>query len=352
MRRVTESFDLLTAAQLGQTRKLDYVGSGVVTVTGQTGNGLTGTGGGVSAANTIRTRAANPGTADTGYHGFAVKFLSLPATEQKLWALLSNVGSVQAVVTVTPSGTARVYRGTFESGTLLGTSSLTFVSSVFRYLEMGHVLSGAGRFEVRSTDASGAARVHVVNGATSGAAWSNVEIYLTDQIVIDNLYANDASIALAPSYFSGPQEIVALSPVSVAFEDAIFTVPWLPNTGSDKAAVIADDPLDGDASYLFTRARFSYITFAMETLDESDERRIDDVQIVGLARVVSSAFQPDWTFYIRRDDGVGLFSYSRTPSGPVTQTDYTAFRDSLAGHLGGPRWTAERLNASTFGVMS
>lgn len=353
MRRVTESFDLLTAAQLGQTRKLDYVGSGVVTVTGQTVNGLSGTGGSVSAANTIRTRAANPATAGTGYHGVAVKVLSLPASEQKVWALISNTGTVQGVVTLTPSGTARIYRGTFESGTLLGTSSLTMVTvGAYRYLEMGHVLGGAGRFELRSTGPTGAARLKVVNGVTSSEAWSKVEIYLTDQIVIDDLYANDGNIAVSPSYFSGPQEIVVLKPTALPYEDAIFTVPWLPNTGSDKAAVVADDPFDGDTSFLYTRARFSYLAFKMEDLDEDDPRRIDDVQLVALSRVVSSAFEPDWTFYLRRDDGIALFTYFRVPHGATTQTDYTAFVDNVDAALGGPRWTAERLNASLFGVMS
>ncbi len=339
-----ESFDRLTPAQLGTTGKWASVGSGVVTVTGRTGNGVSGTLGASAAENTMQSQAFAVGTPSTGYHGFAVKYLSLPVSEQKLWALLDNTGTVQVTLTITPTGTCNVYRGTM-AGTLLGSSPLAMVESAFRYLEIGHILTGSGRVEMRSTPASGTARVFSATGAIWTTAWSQIELYLTDQIIVDDLYTNDGVASVGNNYFSGDTTILTVVPTLKTFHTFYF--PWTPNSGSDLVAPIDDATQDGDTTYLYTRDSYSTIQYQMEAITD-DGRRVDDVQIVAIIRGVSSAWLPGILVSWLRWDGIGLsVPFAQNP----LTTAYRAFM-TLTQRTGGLEWTIARVNASRFGVRS
>jgi hypothetical protein len=191
-----------------------------------------------------------------------------------------------------------------------------------------------------------------VPGLTSPLPWSQTEFYVDETIVIDDWYVNDTLATNGDNYFSGDTAIVTLDVSSVGYKIAYF--PWTPNVGTD-VSVVDDATMDGDATYLYTRQSYSWIQYYMDTLPD-DGRRVDDVQMVAVARVRSSAFQPGMDLDLVRWDGVEVF-VPKTPGGlntAVTQTAYTAFVAAIKakGSLGPNDWTIARVNASRFGVRS
>lgn len=350
-RRINESFDFLTPTQLGQTGKWEYVGSGVVSTTGRTDNGVTGTAGG---DNRMRSRPITPAlrTGIPGYHGFAIKHTGLPSSEAKLWTLIGDDGAVQITVSRATNGTVKVYSGTMETGDLLGQSPLTFFSTSFRYLEIGHILtSGGGRVEVRSIPASGTPRVLVVAGGLTTHSWKQIDLYLTEEIVVDDFYINDTS-APTPGFFSGDSTIQARKVIDVTNEfDAslIGTFQWRPNTGPNtaagKVAAVDDDPYDGDATYIYTRHENSTIEFQAEAVTPDDGRQVVDVQLTGIFRKTFSGPPPAGApirgaLGLRRWDGVQVSL--KDEDDLLVGTGYQA----MCSMTHQPGWTIERVNDS------
>jgi hypothetical protein len=346
------SFEKLTPLQMQQTGLWAFVGAGIVATTGRTGGGVTGTAGATVSQNSMRSRTLTPASPAAGYQGFAVKCTSFPAAERKVWALLDSSGGALITLTILPDGKARVYRGSFESGTLLATSpAAMFAAAAFRYIQVGYDFT-ADTLNVLSTVTGTTTSFFAAPGLTSPLPWAQSAFYLDETIVLDDWYANDTLAANGDNYFSGDTSIVVLDPSSVSYKIAYF--PWTPNTGTDVSAV-NDATMDVDATYIYTRQSYSWIQYAMEALAD-DGRRVDDVQMVAIARVVSSAFQPGMDFDFVRWDGIEL-PVSKTPGGintPVTQTAYTAFVAALKAKNGlGPNsWTIARVNSSRYGVRS
>lgn len=355
MRLFQSSFEGLTPLQMQQTGLWSFVGSGIVATTGRTGDGVTGTSGATTAQNSMRTRTFAPASPTKGFQGFAVKCTSLPAAERKVWALLTSSDVVLITVTIRPDGKASVYSGTFESGTLLDTSSSAFfAAAAFRYIQVGYNFT-EDTVLVLST-VSGVTSALYATPGIGVAAWARAAFYVDETIVVDDFYVNDtlnAGGGVPPNnYFSGDTAIVVLRPSAVTYKIAYF--PWTPNTGSSDVAVVDDATMDGDATYLYTRQSYSTIQYQMETLTD-DGRMVDDVQMVGVMRVVSSAFQPGLDFSLNRWDTIQV-PVSKTPgylNSPVTQTSYAAFYGTTANGIIGPNtWTVARVNASRFGVRS
>ncbi len=349
MRHFQESFDALTPAQLAQTGKWSLVGNGVVSTTGRTENGVTGTTGATQGDNTLRTRAFYPAFASAGaYQGIAVKVTSLPAAERKLWAVLDNTGAVQMTLTIRTDGKVRLYRGTFEGGTLLATSATAFlVASAFRYLQIGFNF-GTNIAIILST-ISGVtpvtSQLFAVPGLSSYQPWAQFEFYLDDSIIVDDYYLNDD---IGPSaghiFFDGDTTIEVHRPAQVAFAIAYF--PWTPNSGSDRVAVVDDEIMDNDSTYLFTRQDFSTIHYDFDEVPD-DGRRIDAVQITAIGRRTSSDFAIAIKMLFWRWDGivVPMNTYG------ITSTAYLAYL-SLVQSGGSNEWTIQRLNDSRFGLGS
>lgn len=339
-----ESFDLLSPTQLQDTGKWLTVGSGVVATTGRNGSGVTGTNGATQAQNTLRSRAFSPGTPNEGYCGLAVKCTSLPAAEQKVWAVLDSAGTALVTATIATDGKVKGYRGT-EAGTLLGTSASAFVAAgSFRYLQFGFDWD-ANTFQVLSTISGGATSLLSTTPTLSSPnPWVYTEIYLTDTIVVDDYYVNDG-LSLATeanvSYFSGDTSIVVVVPASVSSHTAYF--PWTANSGSDLAAPIDDSAMDSDGTYIYTRDSYSRIAFQMGTVTD-DGRRVDAVQPVAIARQVSSSWAP--ALRILQVKWNGLVTY--LSGDPINTTAYKA----MMGRDADKDWTIARVNASKWGVES
>jgi hypothetical protein len=210
------SFERLTPAQLHSLGLWALVGSGIVSTTGRNGNGVTGTSGATQAQNTLRTVAFSTASADKGYQGFALKAVSLPAAERKVWALFDNAGAELVTVTVRPDGRVSSYAGSFETGSLLGTSSAAFVAAgSFRYLQVGYDFT-ADTLLVLSTNSGVTSLLASVPGLTSPLPWSFVEFYLDELLVLDDVYVNDSNTFIGPAnnYFSGDTAVLDLGPVA------------------------------------------------------------------------------------------------------------------------------------------
>jgi hypothetical protein len=344
------SFDTTTPTQLQQLGLWSLVGAGIVSTTGRTGNGVTGTAGASQADNTLRTRQLGPATGAIGYQGFALKCTSLPAAERKVWALLDNAGTVLLTLTIRTDGKVRLFRGTFESGTAIATSATAFVASgAFRYLQVGYNLVVADNAQVRSTVSGGATSLLIAPtvGLSSPLPWSRAEFYLDESLILDDYYVNDAG-GMDPRYFDGDVSIVVLRPDTVYDHSYFGFFPWTPNSGSDLAAPVDDAAPDGDSTFIFTRTDFATLRYVMDALAD-DGRRIDDVLAVFVARATSSAWAAGVSHAWRRYDGIDLFG-----TGMAATTSYSAltYMVKAQGGLGGNiPWTFAHLNASRFGVI-
>jgi hypothetical protein len=347
------SFERIPPAQLQSLGLWASVGSGIVNTTGRNGLGVTGTAGATQAENTLRTVPFASVTPTKGYQGFALKCVTLPAAERKVWALLDNGGGVLVTVTVRPDGKVRTYRGTFESGTLLATSSAAFTAAgAFRYLQVGYDF-GTDSLLVLSTNSSGPTPITSLlssaPGLTSPLPWASSEFYLDELLVLDDYYVNDANatFGLGNNYFSGDTAIVTLAAAADRTPSPAYTYHLHPNTGSDTAAVTDDDPLDFDATYVYARDSFHYLLYQMDTLVD-DGRTVDDVQIVAVSRAVSSSWSPGFGPLLSRWDGIILY----TDRVPLTWTGYLGRARMLrgTGATGGNAWTVDRVNDTLFGV--
>lgn len=347
MARLTqESFDRIPAAQLQSLGLWALVGSGIVTTTGKTGDGVTGTAGATQAQNTLRTLPLAPQSTRKGYQGFALKCVTLPASERKVWALFDTSGTALVTATIRPDGKVNTYRGSFESGTYIDTSSSAFVAAgSFRYLQVGYDFN-ADSLLVLSTNAGVTTHVSSAPGLVGPLPWSTVEFYLDELLVLDDFYVNDGYALSKDKYFSGETSIVTLAPVvDVATGFGLET--FYPNTGSDKAVVTADAAPDFDATYLYTRDPYSYLLYQMETLVD-DGRQVDEVRAVLVSRAVSSTWAPEFGVYTRTAEGVAHF-VGRVP---LTWTGYRGQSQLLKtrGVLGGLEWTVDRVNGSRYGA--
>lgn len=349
MRVMQESFDRIPAAQLQTLGLWALIGSGIVNVTGKTGDGVTGTAGATLAQNTLRTLPLAPLSAGKGYHGFALKCVTLPVAERKVWALRDTGGGVLVTLTVRPDGKVSTYRGTFESGTLLGTSAAAFTAAAaFRYLQVGFDFGSANSLLVLSTNAGVTSLLSAMPGLTSPLPWSSVEFYLDELLVLDDFYANDGATSTKDNYFSGETSLVTLGPVGTV--STLFGLEnFHPNTGSDKAAVTDDLAPDFDATYLYTRDDFSYLLYQMETLPD-DGLRVDEVRTVLVSRAVSSDWSPNFGAYLRLWNGVATFSgrVALTWTGYLAQPRLLKTTTVLASD----DWTIARVNDSRFGMAS
>lgn len=339
------SFERLTPAQLQSLGLWALVGSGIVSTTGRNGNGVTGTSGATQAQNTLRTVAFSTASADKGYQGFALKAVSLPAAERKVWALFDNAGAELVTVTVRPDGKVSSYAGSFETGSLLGTSSAAFVAAgSFRYLQVGYDFT-ANTLLVLSTNSGVTSLLASVPSLSSPLPWSFVEFYLDELLVLDDVYMNDSNTFIGPAnnYFSGDTAVLDIGPVAdvaTGFGLEFF----YPNTGSDKADVTDDAAFDSDATYVYSRDAYGYLLYQMETLAD-DGRTVDDVQVVTVSRAVSSTWAPEFGPYVRWWYGPTAF----VGRAPLTWTGYRAQR-VLLGRPGGNTWTIARVNDARFGV--
>ncbi len=346
------SFEKMTPIQMQQTGLWTVVGSGIVSTTGRTGDGVTGTSGATETQNSLRSRAFAPATPAAGYQGVAVKCTTLPAAERKLWSLIDSSGGALITLTIRTDGKARVYRGT-DSGALLATSaSAMFAAATWRYIQIGYDFTANTLIVISTNDSDNVSTaLYAVPDLVAPLPWVKTAFYVDESIVIDDFYVNDALPGTANNYFSGKTSIVVLDPVSVEYKIAYF--PWTPNVGSSDVAVVDDAITDGDATYLYTRQSYSWIRYQMETLAD-DGRRVDDVQMMAVARVVSAAFQPGMDFNLKRWDGVELFvtKFPGGYNGPVTQTSYTTFCGPTRTGLAGNDWSIARVNDSRFGVRS
>ncbi len=346
-----ESFDKLTPAQLQSTLKWALVGNGVVSTTGRTGLGVTGTTGATQADNTLRTIVFYPGFASSGkgYQGFALKVTTLPAAERKLWAVLDNVGDVLITLTIRTDGKVRVYRGTFEGGTLVATSSTAFVvAAAFRYLQVG--FDFATNSVIVLSTISGTppitSQLFAVPGLSSYLPWAQAEFYLDETIIIDDYYINDGSGLAGHIFFDGDTTIEALSPEFLSY--LLGYENWAPNTGTLVSAV-DDDPMDVDATFIKTHIGFSTVRYQFEALVD-DGRRVDAVQFTAIARKQSSASPFALKLAYIRWDGIGLF-VNNFGAISVTNTFYTAFLGMIQSG-GNNEWTIQRVNDSRWGVVS
>lgn len=335
----------LTPAQQQSLGLWALVGAGVVAATGRSGGAVTGTAGATLAENTLRTNAFTPASPDKGYQGFALKCTSLPSSERKVWALLDTSGAELVTLTVRPDGKCSTYTGSFESGSLLGTSAAAFVAAgAFRYLQVGYDFT-ANTLLVLSTNSGVTSLLSSAPGLSSPLPWTRSEYYLDERLVLGDVYINDDDHLRGPAdnYFSGDTTILDIGPVAEA-STGFGLQRFYPNTGSDKAAVVDDAAFDADATYVYCRDPFSYLLYQMETLAD-DGRTVDDVQIVTVSRAVSSDWLPTFGPYIRLWYGIASF----VGRGPMTSTGYRAQR-VLLGRPGGNPWTVARVNDSRFGV--
>lgn len=339
------SFERLTPAQLQSLGLWAFVGSGIVATTGRNGSGVTGTAGATPAENTLRTVVFSPTSPTKGYQGFALKCVSLPAAERKVWALFDTAGAELVSLTIRTDGKMRAYAGSFETGMLLATSATAFVAaSAFRYIQPGYDFT-ADTFLVLSTNSGVTSLLASVPSLTSPLPWAYVEYYLDELLVLDDVYVNDSNTMVGPAnnYFSGDTAILdlgAVTDVGTGFGLERF----YPNTGSDKASVTDDTAFDGDATYAYSRDAYGYLLYQLETLAD-DGRTVDDVQVITISRAVSSTWAPEFGAYVRFWYGTATF-VGRVP---LTWTGYRAQR-ILLGRPGGNPWTIARVNDSRFGV--
>jgi hypothetical protein len=341
-----ESFDRLTPAELATLGKWASVGTGIVATTGKTAQGVTGTAGATAAQNTLRTRLFLPATPGAGYHGFALKAVTLPAAERAVWAVLDTGGTALVTVTLRTDGTVRAYRGRLVGGTLLGTSATAFAAAgAWRYLEVGFDFT-ADTLLVRATATGVTTLFAAVPGVSGALPWAYAEWYLDEHLVLDDVYLNDADPAGGHAYFSGETAIVTLAPATVA-PTGIGAEDWVPNTGSDPVAVVDDAAFDADVTYLRTRIPYQTRLYTMAALTD-DGRVVDDVQVVIVSRAVSSTLARDFGPTVRLWTGVTV----ATGRVPITWATYRAQARMLraAGATGGEAWTIARVNASAFGV--
>lgn len=340
------SFDHIPAQQLQPLGLWAFVGPGIVTTTGRTGDGVTGTAGASADANTLRTQALGPASATQAYLGFALNCVTLPLAERQVWAVLDNAGATLIALTVAPDGTVSVFRGAFAGGVRVGTSATAFAAAgAFRYLQVGFDFD-ADVVLVLSTVAGGATSLLATTpGLSSPLPWAAVAWSLDETLILDDVYVNDTSGANA--YFSGDTTIATLTPTAAVFHT--FFYPWTPNSGSSLPAPVADPTYDGDATHLYTRESYATLRFDLDALTD-DGRPVDDVKVIAVARAVSSAWLPALLINWRRWDGIVLEGLFPQPMSTVYRAFHTMTQAS--GAIGGHAWTIARVNASDFGVRS
>jgi hypothetical protein len=279
-----EHFDTLTPAQMASTQAWATVGSGVVLTTGRNGQGVTGTSGATVAQNTLRSKVLT--AYGRGYFGLALKWASFPAVATAFWALLDTSGSPLLTLACGPTGTISVYAGT-AGGTLLGTSGVLFSGGgTWDYLEVGPVIGSSGSVEIRvRADGVGTATKLYTRSAVDTqpgtfSAWAQTELYLSDLVVLDDLYVSDSAVP-RNTYFKGRCRILAAVPIA----DAYNLGGWTPSSG--QYPLIDDVPHTDDADYLY--ARVGAIARWQMTALASDADVVCGVQVTAIVRQVSSS---------------------------------------------------------------
>ena len=126
------SFDPLTPTQQQQLGLWALVGTGIVSTTGRTGNGVTGTAAATQADNTLRTKALAPATAAIGFQGFALKLegwrLHEPASHTGRGWLIGWAPSRKPSAAYPAAGCAPVWRVAQRSAS--GSPFGTYAASV------------------------------------------------------------------------------------------------------------------------------------------------------------------------------------------------------------------------------
>lgn len=323
--------DIVTADLVGEWGS---VGSGLTIVSGRNGNGLRGTAASSRAANTLRTHdlrfSGFRTSLNDGCLGFAVAFTSLPVSDTDLFAVLDAGGTANLTYVVTPTGTIKVYRGTSTSGTLIATTVNAVVvgGSSYRYLETNFFThSTLGNVNLRTIESGNLPDTdgffNLDTGVFSATDWAFIEWYLLDGVVtIDDVYIMESQA------FKGDCVIrsTLVSAQSVVSNYAFLAADWLPNTGSDKAAVVDDATPNGDTDYIASHLS-SLIYYDMVAL--VDSREFSGVQIVATARKISSGVTA--SLYVQGNDSYPPLSTNYRAVRQMTQA-YATLADLNAAH--------------------
>lgn len=200
----------------------------------------------VNAFVNVRKTVAPSGS--TVIFGFALNASTLSATSKANQLVSVWDGStVQFCVKINSDGTLTLVRGSFNTGTDLGTTSAGISTGAFYYIEVKVVLAtgATGSYEIRvnNTTVLTGSSVQTANSGTTN--WSVLRMFsdatvnhlATGNWIVDDLYLLDGSTGVNNDFLGDGRCMMELPNTGNGANAA-----WTPSTGTDHGALVDENP--------------------------------------------------------------------------------------------------------------